>query len=124
MRKVGIRGAMLVGWVGAVLCQAGCSSPTAMIIEVTVDSTMTGTATYDHLGFTVGVAEHGDAASGALYVKDVTSSSIASVAGRDLTANPYRLYVASGLPNDGPVAVGVMAYADATTPAAFGYIGP
>ena len=81
-----------------------CGNPTAIIVQVT-DGTGAGTAGnsgFDHLSFTIGAQDHYvDGGNATLYIRDLQSSSTVSVAGRDLTNDPYRLYIQSGLPDSG-----------------------
>jgi hypothetical protein len=117
-------------WVAAILVLfaplGACGSSTAIIAEVSTEGSITGTpTTFDHLTFTIGAQNHYGDSGGTLFVRDPDSSTTVTVSGRDLEADPYRLYISSGLPDDGPVAIAVAAYPDAgNTPTAFGYLLP
>jgi len=100
---------------------ASCGGKTAIIVEVTVDSTG---PRIDRLSFAVGSRLASDAAFPPI-VRDPAASVAIDVTGRDLVADPYRLYIDNGLPDTGPVEVVVLGYTTGTDPpTAFALAGP
>ncbi len=101
---------------------SACDKTSAIIVEVTTDSTG---PRIDRLSFAVGSRLVGDA-NFAPIVRDPTASVAIDVTGRDLIADPYRLYVENGLGDGGgPLEVVVLGYTTGTdAPTAFALAGP
>jgi hypothetical protein len=97
----------------AVLCASCAAKDTAILLEVG------GSVRVDRLSFAIGLRE------GALFIKDSASSIEASVTGRDLDQNPYRLMVHDSDPGASGISGAVLGYAaNGSAPLAFAALPP
>src|SRR5262249_18276115 len=101
---------------------AACGRPTVIIVELTAESTG---PRVDRISFAVGSRLVTDSGFAPM-VRDPTASVAIDVTGRDLIADPYRLYIESGLGDStGPVEVVALGYTTGTdAPTSFALAGP
>jgi hypothetical protein len=103
----------------------GCAGgSTGILLEVGVAAVPPEKIQADQLVFSIGVEIEGSHGA-ALFVADPASSITASVGGRDLAADPYRLMIHDGEMGAAPIMGAVLAYAaGGTEPVAFAGLAP